>query len=381
LSMVASHILVFQVQNAERLHDLFGAAAVDAGLADTVAAMDAHAGRLLGRHHAVPSPPSAMPGRWWRGFNVTGGRSALVDVAEQAEAVAAATRATGHKVLLEVFGAGTGGRLSFSAAVVAVPASAPADIDDWLGRELRDHASHRADLAPDEHAALRAVIAGQGLRTLLQPIFALPRGEIVGYEALSRGPRGSRLEMANALFGAGERFNLTSELEVACARQAAALAAKLPEGRWLSLNLGLEALSTPGVVESLARPGLVLEITEHLPLDQAERHAAFYEKARSLGVRLALDDTGCGFADMAAARAVRPEIIKLCITIIRNANRSSAHLAEIARTVAAFRAMGAQVLAEGVETAEQAAALAEAGADLAQGWYFGAPAPCAEIVG
>jgi EAL domain-containing protein (putative c-di-GMP-specific phosphodiesterase class I) len=180
------------------------------------------------------------------------------------------------------------------------------------------------------------------------------------------------------LFGAGERFNLTSELEVACARQAAALAARLRERRWLSLNLGLEALSKPGVVESLARPGLVLEITEHLPLDQAERHAAFYEKARSLGARLALDDTG--FADMAAARAVHPEIIKLCITIMRNANRSSAHLAEIAHTVAVFRTMGAEVLAEGVETVEQADALADSGADLAQGWYFGGPVPCAEIV-
>jgi len=382
LSIVASHILVFQVQNAERLRDLFGAAAVDAALADAVVAMDAHGSRLLGRHHAVPSPPSAMPGRWWRGFTVSGSGSALVDIAEQAEALAAATtRATGYKVLLEVFGAGTGGRLSFSAAVVAVPGSAPADIDDWLGRELRGHASHRADLAPDEHAALRVVIAGQGLRTLLQPIVALPSGQIVGYEALSRGPKGSPLEAANALFGAGERFNLTSALEVACARQAVALAASLPEGYWLSLNLGLEALSTPGVVESLARPGLVLEITEHLPLDQAESHAALYAKARSLGARLALDDTGCGFADMASARAVRPEIIKLCITVIRNANRSSTHLAEIAHTVAAFRTMGAEVLAEGVETAEQAAALAEAGATLAQGWYFGRPVPSVEIVG
>ena len=68
MSMVAADILVFQVQNAERLHDLFGAAAVGAGLADTVAATDAHAGRLPGRRHVVPSPPSAMPGRWWRDF-------------------------------------------------------------------------------------------------------------------------------------------------------------------------------------------------------------------------------------------------------------------------------------------------------------------------
>jgi EAL domain-containing protein (putative c-di-GMP-specific phosphodiesterase class I) len=96
---------------------------------------------------------------------------------------------------------------------------------------------------------------------------------------------------------------------------------------------------------------------------------------------LALDDTGCGFADMEAARSIRPDIAKLCITVTRNANRSVAHLAEIADTVAELRSVGAQVLAEGVETAEQAAALTEAGASLAQGWHFGRPVPCAEIVG
>lgn len=249
MSITASHILVFQVQDVQRLNDVFGTEAVSAGLADTVAAMDAHARRLLGRHREVPLPPPATPKRWWRGFAMTDDHSALIDAAEQAEALTAAASATGHKVLLDIFGAGTGGRLSFAATVIPVPAPVPTDIDAWLDREWRDENSCRADLAPDAHAALRAVIAGQGLRTLLQPIVSLPSGELVGYEALSRGPVGSKLETANALFGAGERFNLTLELELACARQAAALAAKLPEGLWLSINLGLEALSTPGVVE------------------------------------------------------------------------------------------------------------------------------------
>jgi EAL domain-containing protein (putative c-di-GMP-specific phosphodiesterase class I) len=84
---------------------------------------------------------------------------------------------------------------------------------------------------------------------------------------------------------------------------------------------------------------------------------------------------------MEAARSIRPDIAKLCITVTRNANRSFAHLAEIADTVAELRSVGAEVLAEGVETAEQATALTEAGASLAQGWHFGRPVPCVEIVG
>jgi EAL domain-containing protein (putative c-di-GMP-specific phosphodiesterase class I) len=375
-----THLLVFQVQDLDRLNNLFGAAAVKAALADAGSAMDTQAARLLGRHHALPLRPSAQPGCWWRGFAMIGDGSALIDTVEQAEAITAAIRATGHKILLEVFGGATGGRMAFFAAALALPASVPTDLDDWLRHEVGSAATHRADLAPDQHTILRTLITGEGLRTLLQPIVALPSGHVVGYEALSRGPLGSPLETADALFGAGERFNLTLELELACARQAAALAPRLPEGRWLTLNLGLDSLAAPGVLESLARPGIVLEITEHLPLDQAEDFAALFGRARALGARLALDDTGCGFADAEAVRIIRPDIVKLCITIIRNANRSPAHLAEIANSVAEFQAMGAEVLAEGVETAEQSAALIEAGATLAQGWHFGRPVPAEKIV-
>ena len=374
MSIDASHILVFQLKDAERLVQLFGMAAVRAGLADVAVALNTHADTLLAGRRKVALPPSATPTRWWRGFAMTEGSTG-------AEALAEAISAAGHKVLVDVFGGSTGGRLSFSAGALGLPTPLPADIDTWLDQAWQEQVHHRATLAPDAPAALRAVIAGQGLRTLFQPIVSLPAGQVVGYEALSRGPEGSTLETANALFGAGERFNLSLELELACARQAAKLALGLPEGRWLSINLGLEALSTPGVVEALARPGIILEITEHLPLDQAEAHGAFFEKARSLGARIALDDTGCGFANMAAVRSIRPEIVKLCITVTRNADRSFAHLAEISRTVAEVKAMGAEVLAEGVETKEQAVTMAQAGASLAQGWLFGRPVPCAAAHG
>jgi EAL domain len=170
----------------------------------------------------------------------------------------------------------------------------PTDIDVSLDQAWRHDTSHRANLSPNTDTALRKAIAGQGLRTLLQPIVSLPSGLVVGYEALSRGPEGSALETANAnaLFGAGERFSLTVELELAGLRQAVSLAARLPGGRWLSINVGLAALSMPGAVESLVRPGIVLTITERLPLDQPEAYAAIFAKARTPGARLALETGG-----------------------------------------------------------------------------------------
>ena len=348
MSIDASHLLVFQVKGAERLVQLFGMAAVRAGLVDVATAMNTHASALLARHREVAVPPSATPTRWWRGF-------AMADGSTPPEALAEAISAAGHKVLVDVFGGGTGGRLSFSAGAIGLPAPLPADIDTWLDQAWQEQ------VQPPRHAGARCAggLAGGDRRPGIANIVPAHRVPALrpgggGYEALSRGPQGSALEGANALFGAGERFNLTLELELACARQAAKLALSLPEGRWFSINLGLEALSTPGVVEALARPGIILEITEHLPLDQAEAHGAFFEKARSLGARIALDDTGCGFANMAAVLSIRPENVKLCITVTRNADRSFAHVAEISRTVAELKAMGAEVLAEGVETKEQA---------------------------
>ena len=90
---------------------------------------------------------------------------------------------------------------------------------------------------------------------------------------------------------------------------------------------------------------------------------------------MALDDTGCGFADTEAAQVLRPEIVKLCITVIRSARRSPDVLPELRATIDRFRALGAQVLAEGVETEEERAALSGLGIALAQGWLFGKPVP------
>jgi EAL domain-containing protein (putative c-di-GMP-specific phosphodiesterase class I) len=375
----ATHLLVFQIENVAQLTANFGAAAITSGLADTAAALNARAESLLGRHDAAPLPSSAKPGRWWQGFTMDSG--ALVDSEEQAAAITAAARIAGQKILLDIFGGATGAKIALTAGVLALPSPPPANLDAWLASTWAAPASQRADLASGERPELAALIAGGGLRTLLQPIVALPSGQTVGFEALSRGPLGSRLEAANELFGAGERLNLTQELELACAHQAVTTAEKLPPGQWLSVNLGLEAMATPGIVESLARPGIVLELTEHLPLDQASQHTALFDKIRIRGARLALDDTGCGFADMEAVAAIRPDIVKLCISIIRNANRSPEHLAEIARTAAACKSLGAEVLAEGVETREQAEALTAAGAQLAQGWHFGRPVPAAQIAG
>jgi EAL domain-containing protein (putative c-di-GMP-specific phosphodiesterase class I) len=118
---------------------------------------------------------------------------------------------------------------------------------------------------------------------------------------------------------------------------------------------------------------VVLELTEHLPLNEAEDLVEVVKRLRTLGIRLALDDTGCGFADLDTVRLLRPDIVKLCITVIRNADKGSQFTAAIRDSAERLRTFGCLVLAEGVERENQHATLPGCGIELAQGWLYGKP--------
>ena len=110
-------------------------------------------------------------------------------------------------------------------------------------------------------------------------------------------------------------------------------------------------------------------------MDQAEGLTDAVEELRTLGTGLALDDTGCGFADLDTARILRPQIVKLCITVIRNADKGSPYVSAICETTEHLRGLDCRVLAEGVETEEQHAALSNCRIEFAQGWLYGRPGP------
>ena len=367
------HVLACQLQGIEILQDQFGKAAVEAILVDCAAVLNEEVSTLLAGHRRAKLPVLARPGRWCWGLVLIEADDALADADEQAESLAAAALGRTQRILASMFG-GRSGQLTLTFTVLVAPAVFPEDFDAWLDSGLAAASHHVLQSTPGERESLQALIAHNGLRTLFQPVVELRSRKTIGYEALSRGPEAGPFESAGELFTAAERLDLTVPLEIACARQAMELSATLPPEAWLAVNLGLDAFATPGVIESLARPGVVFEITEHLPLDGLGDHSLLMAESRARGARIALDDVGCGFAGIAVVRAVRPDIVKLCMTVVRGANISSDHLADIARSIAEFRSLGAAVLAEGVETEEQADCLLAAGATLAQGWLFGRPA-------
>ena len=346
--------------------------------------MGAH---LLAQHEQLHT--LQQPGRWAVLFRERADGLPR-ESAETWQAIVDAARALTDRVLMRIFGQGW--RLVHSVVqVLPVPeplARAPHDatLAGWLHEHLSTLPPQAWRLPGQRHHAANAeldeLIKSCGIRTLLQPIVELRSGRVMGYEALSRGPAGSPLEQPDRLFGAAREAGREAELELLCARLALERSrGRIPAGQFLTINLGPQTLARAATELPLSgRTEVLIELTEHMPLDQLAPLLQAVQALRALGVGLVLDDTGCGFADVDTVEALRPEIVKLCITVVRQVEADAPVQQSIAATVRRLRELGSRVLAEGVETASQQAVLAGWPIELAQGWLFSRAEPLDQVL-
>ena len=374
------------IPSPERLAAIFGEAAVAQALADFGNSVDAFAARLLAQHEVMEPLRDLGGGMWAAVFRVVDGGLPR-DTGETCAAIELAGRKSVHRVTSQVFGAGTALRVDADLCAFALGsddlAAFFAQPGPWLAKRLEGH-QRPGFWNPDVRASdLISVMHPRAARTVLQPIGRMDTRAVLGYEALTRGPAGSPLERPDVLFDAAHVYGLSADMELLCAELALERTqGRIPEGQFLTINLGPEARARAGNELPLAgRAEVLFELTEHMPLDEAEGLAGAGEGLRGQGVGLALDDTGCGFADMDTARILKPDIVKLCITVVRNADQGGPFLSAIRDTTQALHDLGLRVLAEGVETEDQHQALAGCAIELAQGWLYARPAPVDEVLG
>ena len=226
----------------------------------------------------------------------------------------------------------------------------------------------------DLHAALAAVLAAGAFHPVFQPIVELESGEAVGYEALTRFDSGERPDLC---FADAWSVGLGPELEFATLEAAVEAAKGLPPGLWLDLNVSPRLLEDGDRLrESLSsadRP-IVLEITEH---DRIEDYDAVREAVRALGrdIRLAVDDAGAGVANFGHIIDLRPDFVKLDISLVRRVNVNLGRQAMVVGMRHFSRTSGCRLIAEGVETVEEARTLTALGVEFGQGYLFGHPEP------
>ena len=398
----ASLAIVIRCMRPEGLRHTFGTQIAYQALQHLGQAVEAILARLLGQFQPLENLQRDQQGLWAALFALPPS-----ELPRSPEELCGSLQAAGqhllHEAMLQVFGGGTGMRLRYTVQVR--PLSRP-DWAHWLAQDTPGPASWPPMDDPENQAPplaqagpfadgsgpgiaqqLQALLDdSQALRTLLQPVVRMADRCVVGYEALTRGSEGSPLERPDQLFGAAQACQKTVALELRCAELALQrTAGRLPAGHYLTLNLGPQALQhwarQPHCLSLHGHTDVVVELTEHLPLDEAQALQDCLACLRRHGLRLALDDTGCGFADLATAQALRPDIVKLCITVVQHTPLGSGARHELRQAVEQLHAWGCQVLAEGIETEAQHAALSSHGIALAQGWLYGRPVAWEQVLG
>ncbi|WP_250029352.1 putative bifunctional diguanylate cyclase/phosphodiesterase [Paractinoplanes maris] len=245
--------------------------------------------------------------------------------------------------------------------------------------DLDDRADEEARLGAEMRAALDA---GQ-FHLVYQPIVALPGGEIRSVESLIRWGTRSPADFIPV----AERNGLIVELgewilRSACAQFVAWQAASgttAPER--ISVNVSARQLAEPGFADLVAEvlaaaampPGrLIVEVTETAVFGGGAAVRAVEELHR-LGVRIALDDFGTGHSSLGLLQTVPVDILKVDKSFVDNLALAGRHAVIATALIQVSDGLGLTAVAEGVETAEQAASLYELGYRLAQGYHFGRP--------
>lgn len=217
------------------------------------------------------------------------------------------------------------------------------------------------------------------LEPAFQPIVDLATGEVAHYEALARIKRDPMDSGHGSLIQLAERHHFIHLVDLAMLDLAAEAATR--EGQRIATNfsvLTIEAnlhqvitqLSKLGAV----RDGLVAEITETVPVRDRRKVAYFIDAVREMGCRVALDDfgNGCGHFTEDLIRFLRPDFIKLDGAILGRAARSGDHRG-LEHVTALARNVGAQIIAEFVDSDEKQELLGRFGVRYAQGWAVGRP--------
>jgi diguanylate cyclase (GGDEF)-like protein/PAS domain S-box-containing protein len=234
------------------------------------------------------------------------------------------------------------------------------------------------------------------LRLFFQPCVNLATGELVGAEALLRWEHPERgLLGPEAFLAVAEETGLVVPMGAwvvgeACVRLAEWR--RRPEGAdfRLSVNLGARELTHPDVVTTVLgavrRSGvdpaaLTIEVTEGTAMADSDTGFRALRDLSAEGINIAIDDFGTGYSSLDQLRRMPADVVKVDRSFVRGMSDDSTARELVAAVIGMGRALNLVVVAEGIETPEQASALRSLGCDLGQGFLYAPPLPAEELDG
>ncbi|HET9516124.1 MAG TPA: EAL domain-containing protein [Actinoplanes sp.] len=230
---------------------------------------------------------------------------------------------------------------------------------------------------------IEEVVARRQIRIEFQPIVDVASGEVVAYEALTRGPAGTPLESPAALFARAQDAGLGGELDTIAHATAfrLALEADLHPSTSIFINAHPDSVGrqipadlASSVVRAQGRLRVFLDISEKaMGTDPAATLSAI-RRARASGWGISLDNVGLTADSLALMPFAGPDIVKIDVSLLHE--HAHAHAPRILGAVTAHsHRTGATTLAAGVETDDHRRTARALGATFAQGYHFGRPGP------
>lgn len=221
-----------------------------------------------------------------------------------------------------------------------------------------------------------AVLAADTLTILHQPIHDLRSGQPVGVECLARFADAAE-RGPDCWFAEAATVGLGKDLELLAVRAALRTLPHVPTGCYVAINVSPETVIS-GALRALIGGGtperLVIEVTEHCAVTD---YAALIAQLQPLRehAQIAIDDVGSGYAGLRHIVDLRPDILKLDMSLTRQIDTDPARRALAHALVSFAREIGCKLVAEGVETEAERGTLAQLEVGLAQGYLFSRPMP------
>lgn len=254
-----------------------------------------------------------------------------------------------------------------------------------FGRVLATDIAADVKIDTERRACLDKIsgaIANGDPQVVFQPIRRLADKFLVGVECLARF-MAQPYRAPNHWFAEAHAVGIGADVELLVVRKAIEACADLPEPLTISINISPDTLISAPVAEALSGfdpKRIVIEITEHVPIADYGPLLEALAPLRERGMRVAIDDAGAGYSSMRHILDMRPDIIKLDISLTRNVDRDPVRKALAAALGEFARRANTVVIAEGIETEEEFETLRELGFQNGQGFLLGRPQSLSELL-
>ncbi|WP_225314796.1 EAL domain-containing protein [Niallia taxi] len=231
--------------------------------------------------------------------------------------------------------------------------------------------------------ALGKIVANKDIRLLAQPIMDVETNAVKACEMLTRGPLGTSLENPLQLFSVARQTNHLYDLEMIVLEKTLEQI-KLTTWKYdIFINFTPPTIGNQHFVKDLKKlmnkykgispSRITIEVTERDSIEGLVYFISNLKLLRQIGFRVAVDDTGAGYASLNSISEIMPDIIKIDRSVIQNIDKNSVKESMLKGLLLIAKEVGSVVVAEGIESAEEALVLSRNKVDLAQGYFYARP--------